>query len=590
MCGIVGYIGKEKQGNGIVLEGLRRLEYRGYDSCGISYIKDDKIKTVKSVDRIQDLIKKITVESSISLGHTRWATHGGVNLENAHPHMTSDQKMVMVHNGVIENYEELKEKYCKNINLISETDTEIILETLNYFYKETENMHKAIEKLMEVVEGSYACIVLNKDFENKFYCLKNKSPMLIGRGKNYFTVSSDPRAVLDKVTDFYQIEDKNYVILNGDDLSIKVYDINGEEKSPKFEIIEMDFIEMKKKEYDTFMQKEIEEQPQVLRNIIDNYKNITLDSHLVKSIQESNKIYIVASGTSYHSGLIVKPFFEKYLKIPVEVVLGSEFGYSKNLILDKSFFVFLSQSGETADSLLVFNKIKGQYPILALTNTRGSQMDRNADFSLQLFAGQEIAVASTKAYTAQIATSIILINKIIGNDLIFDELEKVIIAQEKVLGDKEIFKKISEKFAIYSQAFYLGRLGDYALSQEAALKIKEVTYINVSAFATGELKHGTISLIDDDKLTVSLINDPNVELQSRSGNMEIEARGGEVLVFSNSLTQKEGDTYCLEYEGDLDLISLIAIIPHQYIAYYTALELNLDVDKPRNLAKSVTVE
>ncbi|MFV0288650.1 MAG: glutamine--fructose-6-phosphate transaminase (isomerizing) [Mycoplasmatales bacterium] len=588
MCGIVGSIGFVNA-NEVVLTGLRRLEYRGYDSCGISYIKNEEIKIYKSIQRIKNLVEQVQEEANISLGHTRWATHGGVNLKNAHPHITNNQKLVMVHNGVIENYKELKVKYCQNINLTSETDTEIILEVLNYFYQATKDMKVAITKFMEVVEGSYACIVYNNEEQDKLYALKNKSPMLIGRAKQGYTISSDPSAVIDKVDDFYQIADKKFIIMDEAN-NINLYNQNGAKEEINFEVIDMDFEEVTTEDYDTFMLKEIEEQPKALRNMVDNYKNIKLDNKMLTEIKQAKRIYIVASGTSYNSGLAAKTMIQNQLNIPVENVIGSEFGYEHNIIAQDSFFIFLSQSGETADSMLVFNQIKGKYPILAITNVRGSQMDRNADYSLQLFAGIEVAVASTKAYTAQLAMLAIVVNKLVGNEKIYDELLQIADYQEKIIADKEKFQKIAQNLATHQEAFYLGRLTDYALCQEAALKVKEVSYVNVSAFAAGELKHGTISLVDENTILLAIITDEQIAANTRSNLEEVKARGGEVIIFSTSKTAKKEDNYIVDFTGNDYLLPILAILPHQYLAYYTATELNLDVDKPRNLAKSVTVE
>lgn len=589
MCGIVGAI-TESTANDVVLEGLKRLEYRGYDSCGITYEKDGKLNVVKSVDRIKDLREQVTASAKVSFGHTRWATHGGVNLENAHPHLTLDGKMGIVHNGVIENFEQLRTTYCNVEDLKSETDTEVILYTLYHFYKESNDMNTAIDQFMNIVHGSYALIVYLADTPNLVYTLKNKSPLLIGKNEGIITISSDPSAVIDKVSDFYQMEDKKYAVINTDDFSIELHTQDGTEEKLVLETIDMEYEEVSTQEYDTFMEKEIEEQPKAMRNIVENYKTLGFDSKLIETMRAASRIYVVASGTSFNAGLISKNIIEEKLSIPVEVVLGSEFGYAKNIISEGSFFIFLSQSGETADSMLVFNQIKGKYPILAITNVRGSQMDRNADFSLNIFAGQEVAVASTKAYTAQIAVVAMLTYTICGDDSIYNQLEQVALDQEKVIADKQQFDQIADHLKEFREVFYLGRLQDYALCEEASLKIKEISYINVSSFAAGELKHGTISLIDPTKLTVALVNDPMVAENTRSNVQEVRARDGEVLIFSTNQTSRAGDKYIVEVNCDTVLNPLVTILPHQYLSLFTATRLGLDVDKPRNLAKAVTVE
>lgn len=588
MCGIVGTITKDKA-NDIVLEGLKRLEYRGYDSCGVTYVNDG-LTVVKSIDRIKDLRNQVQTGADISFGHTRWATHGGVNLENAHPHLTSDKKMGIVHNGVIENFEQLREKFCDPSELKSETDTEVILYTLYNLYKDCGDIKQAINNFMDEVHGSYALIVYLTDTPNEVYTLKNKSPLLIGKNEGIITISSDPSAVIDRVSDFYQMEDKRYAILNTESYEIKLFDQVGSELELHLETIEMEYEEVSTQDYDTFMEKEIEEQPKAMRNIVENYKTLGFDDELVDTMKNASRIYIVASGTSFNAGLISKVIIENKLQIPVEVVLGSEFGYANNIISKGSFFIFLSQSGETADSMLVFNQVKGNYPILAITNVRGSQMDRNADFSLNIFAGQEVAVASTKAYTAQIAVVAMLTYNITKDESIFEQLLGVADSQEAVISDKTSFETIANHLKDFKEVFYLGRLQDYALCEEASLKIKEISYINVSSFAAGELKHGTISLIDDSKLTVALINDSKVGENTRSNVQEVRARDGEVLIFSTTDTAREGDTYVVDCSCDTELKPLVTILPHQYLALYTAQGLNLDVDKPRNLAKAVTVE
>ncbi len=589
MCGIVGYIGNKK-GNEIVLEGLRRLEYRGYDSCGISYVTDHKLQVNKSIKRVADLIDNTKETADISIGHTRWATHGRVAIENAHPHLTSDLDMAIVHNGVVENYLELKEKFCSNNLFKSETDTEVLLYVLNNFYKETKDIHQAISKFKEVVEGSYAIIMYHEDFENQLFAIKHKSPMLIGKGNGFYTISSDPSAVIDQVQNFYQIDDYEHIHITEQGQEIKLYNQKGSEKEIKFTFIDMEYEEMTTLEYSTFLEKEIEEQPKALRNIVDNYQTLGFDENLMEKMKTSKKVYIIACGTSYHAGLISKRMIEDELSIPVEVKVASEYGYETKLIEDEAFFIFLSQSGETADSMLVFNQVLNKYPVLAVTNVRGSQMDRNADYSLQLFAGVEVSVASSKAYTSQIAVISLLVNMINKNDNIFQELLNVADFQEKIIADKEKFIGLAKKISQHREVFYLGRLRDYDLSQEAALKIKEITYINVNAFASGELKHGTISLIDPDKIIVGIITDPKIGGHTRSNIEEVKSRKGETYIISTKETAAKGDEYVIEYEGNNNLLPLVAIIPHQYIALHTAQSMKLDVDKPRNLAKSVTVE
>ncbi|MGL4589622.1 MAG: glutamine--fructose-6-phosphate transaminase (isomerizing) [Mycoplasmatales bacterium] len=588
MCGIVGCIGTGKA-NQIVLEGLNRLEYRGYDSCGIGYLNQDgKIVLGKSINRVRDLTEKTKSDAVISIGHTRWATHGGVNETNAHPHQSFSKRITLVHNGVIENFEQLIKQYDLKAKLKSETDTEVLAYVLEVFLDQALTLEQAIEKLIEVVHGSYALVILDNEQPDYLYVVKNKSPILIGRGQGLYTVSSDPSAVIDQVSEFMQLADHTYARVSK--TSLAYFDQKGASLDPKFEEYILDDIEMNMQDYDTFMLKEIEEQPKVLQNMVDIYENLNLDPKLLKTLKSAAKIYIVASGTSYNSGLVCKKVIEKLLKIPVECVLGSEFGYEQNLINEQSVFLFLSQSGETADSMLVFNQVKDEYPIIAITNVRGSQMDRNADYSLLLYAGMEVAVASTKAYTAQIALVNILINLAVGNQKIFSELLKIKVAQEQIIERKDELEQIAIRIMNEQHIFYVGRLIDYALCQEASLKLKEISYINVSAFAAGELKHGTISLIEKGTKVLSLISNANISANTRSNNQEIKARGGEVITFSTIDCAVVDDDFIIDVNGESALSPLVTIIPHQYLAYFVAKKLNLDVDKPRNLAKAVTVE
>lgn len=591
MCGIVGAIGTNEAIE-IVINGLERLEYRGYDSCGVAYLYNNEYKVVKSTERVHSLRDIISEKSTLSFGHTRWATHGQVTLENAHPHKSYGSEMVIVHNGVVENFEQLIEEYELNGKLKSQTDTEVLVNILEIEYAKKKSMDESFKTLIKKVEGSYACIVSLNSESEKLYVVKNKTPLLIGKAENYFTISSDPIAVSERVENFLQLNDQQYAIIDSESNEIKLKNKDGEERPVNFEKYNVEELSLKKSaDYSTYMEKEIAEQAVVLRNIVNFYQTMTWDENLLKTLENSEKLYIVASGTSYHSGLAVKRLIEKDLKIPVEPVIGSEFGYDNNLIPEKSFFIFISQSGETADSMVVFNKIKDDYPTLALTNVKGSQLDRNSTWGLPLYAGVEIAVASTKAYISQIAVVNILLAKITNDENIYSELLIAADKIEKCLNQKNEFKKIAKEMVKYNSIFYLGRLVDYALGQEAALKIKEITYKNVNAYAAGELKHGPISLIDENSLINIIISDKSVASNTRSNIQEVKARKGNVVIFSTTDTQEKNDDLVIDVEGlSKRYHSLVVIVPHQYLSYYGAVELGLDVDKPRNLAKSVTVE
>lgn len=587
MCGIVGYIGSGS-GNELVITGLDRLEYRGYDSCGIGMVSDNNIEIFKSINRVEDLKKHISKKSDITLGHTRWATHGGISLENSHPHMNLNKSIILVHNGVIENFEQLKEKYCSDTKLISQTDSEILVYVLEKLLKITDEIPKAIEEFKKEVDGSYAIIVYFKEYD-KLCAIKNKSPLLIGIEKDFYSMSSDIRAVLGKVENFYSLQDGEYVIFEKNKKCI-LYSQDNKVQNIEYKKIDSKYTEIDKLEYNSYLEKEIEEQPTVLRRIISNYKKNGIDNNLKETIKNSNKIYIVACGTSYNAGLIGHEYFEKHLNIETEVVIASEYAYSKKIIDKNSLFLFLSQSGETADSMAVFKQVKNKYPILAITNTPNSQMDREADYALNLYAEDEISVASTKAYTSQVAVLSILIQEVLGNTKIYDDINKIITHQEKVISKKSEFKKLAKKMSKYKEIFYLGRLRDYNMAQEAALKIKEISYINVNAYASGELKHGPISLLDETKLVIFLLSDEHIVKNSRSNIEEAKARKANLITIASSKIANQSDDYSIEYDGLEELYPLVGIIVHQYLALYIAEDLNLDVDKPRNLAKAVTVE
>ena len=587
MCGIVGCIGFDESID-IVLRGLERLEYRGYDSCGISYIKENEVKVIKTVKRIENLKDIVNYKSNMCIGHTRWATHGKVNIENSHPHVSKDGNLVLVHNGVIDNFLELKEKYLENIGLKSETDTEIALEVINLFLKETGDITKSIIRFMNVVKGSYAIVMCYKKHPGVIYTLNYKSPLVIGKGEGFFTISSDMGAVSDITKEFYSPISKSYSIITRNE--VKSFSVKGVPRLVDFYPVEIEHTEFTKNGYDTYMLKEIEEQPAVLKNIMNLYKDYSFDQELINTFKEINRIYVIASGTSYFSGLICKSIIEAKLSIPVECHLGSEFGHGKQIIDNKSLFIFLSQSGETADSTLVLDKIKGKYKTLAITNAKGSQIDLKCDYSLLVNAGVEISVASTKAYTAQIATLACLVARVSDDDTLYNSFKKILTMQQQVIKRKQELKVLAKTVCKYKKIFYIGRQYDSNLIMEAALKLKEVSYINVNAIAAGELKHGTISLIDEECLVIAIITDPKISNNTRSNIQEIKARNGKALIFSTNQTMKAGDDFVFDFDEVHEYNALVSILPHQLLAYFCALKLGLDIDKPRNLAKSVTVE
>ncbi len=586
MCGIVGAIGTRNSTN-IVIEGLEKLEYRGYDSCGIALFDNNEVEIKKSVDRVSDLASQVTEEVNYAIGHTRWATHGGVNLDNAHPHKSNDAIVTIVHNGVIENFRELEQKYLTDLNLYSETDTEIVANVLAVFKDQEEDMHQAIKRFMNEVHGSYAMLVDVKE-SNYTYVLKNKTPIVIGKTDEFITVASDAGAVSDYSEHFYRLENLEYAVIDRTSLIVEVFNGNGKVDFA-FKQIDLDNEVINIGDYEHFMLKEIEEQPRVIADIINKYQDVKFDQKLIEKVNAASEIYIVASGTSSYAGLIVKRIFAEKLRKKVEVVIGSEFGYDDNIIADDAVFIFISQSGETADSMIVFNEIKDTHTTLAVTNVKESQLDAGCQYSYLLHAGMEVAVASTKAYTAQVAVLAIMVYQMAGDNSIFTLLEDVKAKQELVFKKENELRHLAREIAKYNQAFILGRLVDHDVAKELSLKIKEITYININDYAAGELKHGPIALIDEDKVILTLNSQPNLAQQTRSNVEEVRSRGGNVITIGNSAIDMDFDL-SLDYTDNINLNALVTVVAGQLISYFVALELERDVDKPRNLAKSVTVE
>jgi glucosamine--fructose-6-phosphate aminotransferase (isomerizing) len=603
MCGIVGIVGKDNATE-ILIQGLDKLEYRGYDSAGI-YVSNQQKEhhLVKSVGRIAELKEKLTpeVNGTIGIGHTRWATHGRPTESNAHPHVSSEGRFVLVHNGVIENFEELKQKYLTSVSLKGDTDTEIIVCLIEHFAKTGLSTKAAFKAALKEIEGSYAfALVDNKDPET-IYAAKNKSPLLIGKGHGFNVICSDAMAMLQETNRFVEILDGEMVVLTADEIVIE---------NPAGEIIvrdayeaQLDLNDIEKGTYPYYMLKEIDEQPVVMRKIIQEYTDengtTTINSALLDKIAASDRLYIVACGTSYHAGLIGKSLLETIAGIPVEVHLSSEFGYNMPILSAKPFFIFLSQSGETADSRQVLVKINQMgHPSLTLTNVAGSTLSREADETLLLHAGPEIAVASTKAYTAQVAVLAVLA-KALGDKqkrdvaINFDiahELSVVASAMETLIDEKQKIQQLVEDYLTYSRnAFYIGRGMDYFVSMEAALKLKEISYIQAEGFAAGELKHGTIALIEEGTPVIGIISDQNTAAHTRGNIKEVESRGARVIVISLASLASDQDQLVVPDVHPL-LSALVSIVPAQLLAYFATLQRGYDVDKPRNLAKSVTVE
>lgn len=604
MCGIVGVVGNTNATE-ILIQGLEKLEYRGYDSAGIFVIDEGKKgHLVKSVGRIADLQAKIDSEvvGSTGIGHTRWATHGQATEANAHPHTSANGRLILVHNGVIENYLQIKDEYLSGDTFKGETDTEIAVHLIGHFVDEGNSVLDAFKKALHIIQGSYAFALVDSENPDTIYIAKNKSPLLIGIGNGYNMVCSDAMAMIRETSEFMEIHDKELVVLTKDSVTVSDYDGNLKERNTY--TAELDLSDIGRGTYPYYMLKEIDEQPTVMRKLISTYSDengkLKVDPAIVKTVQESDRIYILAAGTSYNAGFAAKNMIERLTDTPVELGVASEWGYNMPLLSKKPMFILLTQSGETADSRQVLVKANEMgIPSLTVTNVPGSTLSREATYTMLLHAGPEIAVASTKAYTAQIA-ALAFLSKAVGEAngkkeaIEFDLVHELsIVAQsiEATLSEKEaISEKVEKLLAATRNAFYIGRGNDYYVAMEASLKLKEISYIQCEGFAAGELKHGTISLIEDGTPVIALISSSSVVASHTRGNIqEVVARGANALTIVEEELAKEGDDIIVNQVHPF-LAPISMVIPTQLIAYYASLQRGLDVDKPRNLAKAVTVE
>jgi len=600
MCGIVGYIG-ELDSKEILLKGLEKLEYRGYDSAGIAVRNEEGVTVFKEKGRIADL--RLAVEEDVAaktgIGHTRWATHGVPNQLNAHPHQSASGRYTLVHNGVIENYHLLQKEYLTGVDMKSDTDTEVIVQLIEKFSKEGMTTEQAFRHTLELLHGSYAIALLDAHEAQTIFVAKNKSPLLVGLGDDFNVVASDAMAMLQVTDEYVELHDQEMVIVKKE--SVEIQKLDGTVVERDSYTAELDMSDIEKGTYPHYMLKEIDEQPAVMRKIIQAYQNeqgeLEIDDAIITALNETDRLYILAAGTSYHAGLVAKEYFEKIAGIPVEVHISSEFGYNMPLLTKKPLFMFISQSGETADSRQVLVKIKELgHPTITLTNAKGSTLSREADHTLLLHAGPEIAVASTKAYTAQIAvlaiTAAVAAQKA-GRKVDFDivhEMSIVANAVQSLVDLKEEMEQIATDYLSTTRnAFFIGRNLDFCVSMEGALKLKEISYIQAEGFAGGELKHGTIALIEEGTPVFALATQKAVSLNIRGNVKEVVARGANPCIISMEGMEEEGDTLVLPNVHPL-LTPLVSVIPLQLISYYASLHRGCDVDKPRNLAKSVTVE
>ncbi|ARK28567.1 glutamine--fructose-6-phosphate transaminase (isomerizing) [Halalkalibacter krulwichiae] len=600
MCGIVGYIGTE-DAKEILLRGLEKLEYRGYDSAGIAVANESGVHVFKEKGRIAALREVVEedVSATVGIGHTRWATHGVPSRTNAHPHQSETARFTLVHNGVIENYEQLKSEFLSDIPMVSDTDTEVIVQLVDRLVADGKSVEEAFSHTLSLLKGSYALALLDKQNTDLVYVGKSKSPLLIGVGEGVNVIASDAMAMLQVTNQFVEIMDQEIVLVSRDQVTIKKLDGTVVTREPY--TAELDASDIEKGTYPHFMLKEIDEQPFVIRNIIQKYQNddgtVRLDDDIRQAMKSSDRIYIIAAGTSYHAGLVGKQLIEKIANRPVEVHIASEFLYNMPLLSDNPLFIFISQSGETADlrGVLVEVKEKG-YKTLTITNVPGSTLSREADFTLHTYAGPEIAVASTKAYTAQMAVLTLLAVDTAnakGIELDFDPIQELAIvasAMETLCDQKEKLEQIARDFlATTRNCFFIGRAADYFVCLEGALKLKEISYIQAEGFAGGELKHGTIALIEEGTPVVAVTTQEHVNLSIRGNVKEVAARGANPCIISMEGLEHDGDTFVIPPVHEY-LTSLVTVIPLQLISYYAALHRDCDVDKPRNLAKSVTVE
>lgn len=612
MCGIVGYVG-ESQAAPLLLHGLSKLEYRGYDSAGIAVRNESTgdIQIIKAKGRLHALSEKTddghAVTGTCGIGHTRWATHGEPSEVNAHPHCTEDKSIVLVHNGIIENYQEIREKLLKaGYTFYSETDTEIATKLIDYYYKKTGTPLEALSRAMLRIRGSYAFGILFADYPGKVFAARKDSPLIIGKNETGHFIASDVPAILDSVRNVYYIDNLEIAELSREE--VHFYDIDRNE-------IEKELVEIKWNEeaaekggYEHFMLKEIFEQPKAVRDTMKAYikdgridfSSVGLDDEIIRNLE---RVYIVACGSAYHVGMAAKYVIESMSDISVEVDLGSEFRYRDPKLAKNSIVIIISQSGETADSIaaLRLSKEKG-VPVLGIVNVVGSSIARESDYVLYTYAGPEIAVATTKAYSTQlIAVYLLAVQAGHVQGVLTDEQYAAYLKElatlpdkiQKVLDDKERIQWFASKYSNAKDVFFIGRGLDYAICQEGSLKMKEVSYVHSEAYAAGELKHGTISLIEDGTLVVGVLTQSDLYEKTISNLVEVGSRGAylmAVTTYGNYSIEDTADFTVYVPKTDECFATTLAIIPLQLMGYYVSVARGLDVDKPRNLAKSVTVE
>ena len=617
MCGIVGYVGSKKA-TPILIDGLLSLEYRGYDSAGIATIENDVIKVMKDKGRVNNLNNLEGINDlvgTIGIAHTRWATHGKPSKENSHPHMDNSGKFAVVHNGIIENYSDLREFLTsKGYTFISQTDTEVIPNLIHYYYTNgpvsviedtKEKFLGAVKSAIYDLKGSYAIEVISTILPDEIIVVRKDSPLVIGKGNGENYIASDIPAILKYTKEFYLLDDNEFAVIEKD--SIRFFDNSLQEHNKAIKNIDWDANAAGKDGFEDYMLKEIFEQPTAIRETIGSrfrlgekcsFDDIEISKEYLQSI---NKIFIVACGTAMHAGLVGKALIENLCKIPTEVDIASEFRYRDPLIDEHTLCIYISQSGETADTIAALKLAKAHgAKTLAISNVIGSSITREADYSIYTHAGPEIAVASTKAYTSQVVLISILaiyFAEVLGSssETVLEELKSDLIdlpsKVEKILDDTEVIKAFAKKVYTEKDMFFLGRGTDYNVALEGSLKLKEISYIHSEAYAAGELKHGPIALIENGVTVIGIITNPNLLEKSISNLQEVITRGAKTLIITNQILPNGHFDYVINIPETNPLISpILSVIPMQLLAYYISKQKGLDVDKPRNLAKSVTVE
>ena len=599
MCGIVGAISKDRNILPILITGLKNLEYRGYDSAGVAYLKNNKINIVKTSGKVNKLKNKLTKsdESNIGIAHTRWATHGKADSINAHPHKV--KHITIVHNGIIENFEEIKNQLIKeNYIFKTDTDTEVACALLNYYYEKFNDIDKTIKSFMAKVIGSYAIVmIIDNDLEN-IYCLKKESPIIIGISDNTNIVSSDIRAIIEYTNNYYILNDLEYAKISAN--SIIIYDNKGNVLQKDINVYKNENISNSKGHYKHYMLKEIMEQKETIYNTVKPYID-NIDTLLtLPDLTKYKQIDIVGCGTAYHAGLVGKYLFREFTNTLCNVYLASEYRYQNNFLSKDTLTIFISQSGETADTIAALKLVKKEnYPTLGIINVKDSTISHLVDTCLYTKAGNEVAVASTKAYTAQVSLLSLLAlitgyrNKTISKKNVLeviDEFKNISELITPLLNNKDLYLSISKNIYKEKDIFYIGRGLDYYLSMEGALKLKEISYIHSESYASGELKHGTISLIEKNTPVFASATNSNLNAKTISNLKEVLARGADVYLITDDEYNDKSFTIINIPKGSYFVKSILVIIPYQLIAYYTALLKGTDIDKPKNLAKSVTVE